>query len=36
MNEPQNQYSGRKDYETNQLDYLLPEWITNLKDYFEK
>ena len=36
MKEPQNSYSARRDYETSQIDYLLPEWITNLKNYFEK
>ncbi len=42
MNEKKRQYSGRTEYESipkyesKSLDDLLPEWITNLKNYFEK
>jgi len=42
MNKDKEQYSSRIEYESvpryqsKSLDYLLPEWITNLKNYFEK
>lgn len=42
MNEDKKQYSSRIEYESEpkyeskSLDYLLPEWIMNLKNYFEK
>jgi hypothetical protein len=42
MDEDKNQYSERTGYEnilkgrSKSLDYLLPEWIANLKNYFEK
>ena len=42
MNENRNQYSERIKYEnisrheSKTLEYLLPEWIVNLKNYFEK
>ncbi len=36
MDELQNHYSAKEDYKANHIDYLLPEWITNLKNYFEK
>jgi hypothetical protein len=42
MYEDKKQYSNRTEYESipkyepKSLDYLLPEWITNLKNYFEK
>lgn len=42
MNERKRQYSDRIKYETSpkydakSLDCLLPEWIMNLKNYFEK
>jgi len=42
MNEGKRQYSERRKYESSlryemqNVDYLLPEWITNLKNYFKK
>ena len=42
MNEKKRQYSSRTEYESipkhesKSLDCLLPEWIINLKNYFEK
>ena len=42
MHEDNRQYLDRIEhgrvprYETKSLDYLLPEWIINLKNYFEK
>ncbi len=42
MNEYKRQYTERVRYENipryeiQNVDYLLPEWITNLKNYFKK
>jgi len=42
MNESKKQYSEGIKYEniprheSKSLDYILPEWITNLKNYFKK
>lgn len=42
MDKEEKHYSGRIKYEnipkheSKSLDYLLPEWIMNLKKYFEK
>ena len=42
MDKIEKQYSDRIEYEniqrrkTKSLDYLLPEWIMNLKNYFER
>ena len=42
MDKIERQYSDRMEYESipeyqaKSLDYLLPEWITNLKNYFGK
>lgn len=42
MDKEEKHYSGRIKYEnvpkheSQSLDYLLPEWIMNLKKYFEK
>ncbi len=36
--EPNNKtmYENIQKYDAKNLDYLLPEWIMNLKDYFKK
>ena len=36
MRDPIPSESDERDYDTRQVDYLLPEWIEKLKQYFER